>query len=577
MPERIVVLVASAVYVVFAARHVVGIGDSAEMAALSAHGGVAHPSGYPLFVLAMRLLAWLPTSAAHAAALTDALLGGISIAALQWASRSWGASRSASAVASGLYALSPIALEQATLPEVFVLNVAIAMTIVAVAGPLSLPWIRDETRLALLGLLAGLGLSNQLTVVLIAPVGLVAAVQAIRLSARPVRALAGGVAGLALGLLPYAYLPFAARTAPSECVWTRFDDVRTIVRHFLRSDYGTASLAAYKGASDRAGQEWLFATSFAASLLWAPLLAGLPFGGWRPRRSTLLLVATACVAGPLFVLLFNVGTQGNSVSIVRRFHLLGLALAAVLGARALTHLHARAPRHAQVTLAFLFLVSVVRIAWSGMSPRPDTPTLEQYTANVLRMLPPSSILVVEADASVGAFMYAQCAEGQRPDVTTLVPRRLFAESYRARTRQLTGIDLVPVDGHLKASDILGSALATGRPVYLAEWFSPGLDQEFASYPLGPLIRVVTKPEEMLDPSRLLRANDELFARFTLESPRPIAGTPPASYYRDYARSWSLLATAFAQRGRRDLADACAARAADLAPSPEDSFFGGVTE
>jgi len=82
---------------------------------------------------------------------------------------------------------------------------------------------------------------------------------------------------------------------------------------------------------------------------------------------------------------------------------------------------------------------------------------------------------------------------------------------------------------------------------------------------------------MLDPSRLLRANDELFARFTLESPRPIAGTQPASYYRDYARSWSLLATAFAQRGRRDLADACDARAADLAPSPEESFFGGVTE
>src|SRR5262249_15743297 len=51
-------LFATAVYAAFASPYVVAP-DNAEFATLGALGGVAHPSGYPLYVLWLRAWSWL--------------------------------------------------------------------------------------------------------------------------------------------------------------------------------------------------------------------------------------------------------------------------------------------------------------------------------------------------------------------------------------------------------------------------------------------------------------------------------------------------------------------------------------
>ena len=61
---------------------------------LGARGGVAHPSGYPLYVMYLRAMAWLPGTPAHAAALATALLGAAQIGVLHAACRAWGSAPS---------------------------------------------------------------------------------------------------------------------------------------------------------------------------------------------------------------------------------------------------------------------------------------------------------------------------------------------------------------------------------------------------------------------------------------------------------------------------------------------------
>src|SRR5438552_1309526 len=68
-PELVAFVVTAALYTTTATRYVLG-GDNAEFVALAADGGVAHPPGYPLYVLYLRALHGIPAATpAHAAAL----------------------------------------------------------------------------------------------------------------------------------------------------------------------------------------------------------------------------------------------------------------------------------------------------------------------------------------------------------------------------------------------------------------------------------------------------------------------------------------------------------------------------
>lgn len=91
-------LAALIAYLAFASPHIVD-GDNAEFSMLGAIGGRAHPSGYPLYVLWLRLWSWLPgTTAAHTAGLATAILGALAVGVLHAACRAWGARPAAATI-----------------------------------------------------------------------------------------------------------------------------------------------------------------------------------------------------------------------------------------------------------------------------------------------------------------------------------------------------------------------------------------------------------------------------------------------------------------------------------------------
>src|SRR5580700_5830710 len=114
-----------ATYLATSSAHLAG-GDNAEFVTIFANGGVAHPSGYPLYCILLRLCAWMPGGPVLGSSRVSAVIGALSVAALQRACRAWAASPAASLVAAMAYALSPLAWRLATQAEVFALNALLA-------------------------------------------------------------------------------------------------------------------------------------------------------------------------------------------------------------------------------------------------------------------------------------------------------------------------------------------------------------------------------------------------------------------------------------------------------------------
>lgn len=569
-------------YVLMASRTLVG-GDSAEFAALSVHGGAGHPPGYPLFVLWLRATSFLPAvSAAHRAALSTALVATLSVHALQRACRAWGARPAMTAVASAIYAFSPLAFRLGTEPEVFALNVAIAMAIVALSAPEArAPRGSETSRVALLGLLAGLGISNHHTIVMLAPLGLYAAVRACLRSPHRWLSAVAGVLGLIVGLLPYAYLIHAARAADlrGAFVWGDPNSFDALLRHFLRKDYGTTSLAVSTAKPDPVrqwmalGQSLAFGT-FGLLILVVPGAVALlraPREGSPEKPKVIsfaMLLASALLAGPFFVALFNLPSTGLYAHVVARFHLMPLALfvvlAAALGELVVAQFGAIGQRLLVLACVPLALGRAM-VSWPTVAEG-HRPTTEFYLGNVLATLPPRAIVLGAADDVSGSFLYAE-AVGIRTDVDYINPYFLLTSWYPPQVTKRLGFEVergvTPPGGTkpaLGARPLLVQMLDTGRPVFVTDWFAEGIDVTFPSYPVGPLIRVVRSPSDVPPPEELLAMNEAAFQRFDIEAERPVAGTWAARRLASYARPWLVLANAFERRGDTARAEQCRRRA-----------------
>ena len=566
---------ATGAYMATASKSALG-GDGGEFAALSLSGGVAHPPGYPLFVLYLRafatLFAWIPSaSAAHKASLAAALLGGLAAWLLFRVSVAYGASVRAALLVTALFAASPLTWLLSTYPEVFVGNACLALAIAWLAAPSAR--FRGSERAFLLALSAGLGVSHHHSIVLVFPLGVVALLAAVRETQSRARLVVGSALGFSLGLLPYAYPWLAGRGALGADVigWGDTGTWSGLVHHFLRRDYGTTSLGAGGRASEPLAHLTFLTKTlmtafvalplvFAASLLVARAVV-MPAAS-SLRRPRLALLLAILVSGPLFVARFNIPPKGVGALIVERFHLLPAALLFVFVAPAFNAwLDALRPLYARIALA-VALASSSTFALLAL-PEHHRPTVERYAENILMTLPEGAIVVGGGDHRAGSFLYAE-ARGIRRDVVFLQPSLLLSPAIHRRMSERLRMPLVgPVNGTLDAHALLTQLVRSERPIFVTDWPAPGLAEQFPSFPIGPVLRLVKERADVPPPLEVLRYNDELMGRMRLEDAPPLRGTWAGALAEDYARPWRALALAFAPSPK--LAGECAERVQRLAP------------
>jgi hypothetical protein len=552
-------------YALTLAKQVIG-GDNGEFATLYATGGVAHPPGFPLYVLWLRAFSWLPAATpAAGAALATALASALSVFLLHHAARTLGASPRTSGFFAAVYAFSPLAWQLGSSAEVFSLNVALALGIVILAspdGPL-----RGEKRALALALVAGLGLSNHHSIVLTLPVGICGLFLAFREGPR-LRVVFLGLAGLALGLTPYLDLYRRATHASfdSQWVWGNVHDARSLLAHFLRREYGTTSLGLANQARDPIAQNLALGRYLLSGLLGLPLLAlaGAAVSRLRPRPIVLTLAGAFLLSGPVFVSLFNLAPRGLGAVIVERFYLLPSALLCLLGALAAEAVIA-APKPWHLTWA----LGPIAVSLATVLPEiaeHNRPTIGLYVQNVLSNAPKDLVILGSGDHRLGAFEYANKALDQRRDVVFVSAHLLLAPWYRKQTSDRLGISLPDPQGStLHLREVVSALLASGRPVALTGLLAPGLTDGFSTYPIGPLIRVLPPGMPPPDPEALEAENRVLYQKLEIEARPPERDTFPATLHEDYARPWLTLAQVHESRGLADRAIACRNEAQRLAP------------
>jgi hypothetical protein len=546
-------------------------GDNTQFVRLAFHAGVAHPPGYPLYVLllqAARALPWL--SPARACAALTAAMAVAGVVAAARAALHWGASARASLLAASLLAAAPITAQEATHAEVFALNLLVCAAVLAAAGPRS-PW-RGELRLGLLGLLAGLAVGHHHSAFLLLPAGLYGASLGLREARRP--ALAGlTAAGVALVTAASLYGALWAMAAYGDAAhrWGDWTDADGLVGHLLRREFGTFKLSSNAAAPQPVAHLALLAgaiTRESLGVLPVALAASLVSLArrWPEERARVWLLASGALAGPLFVSRFNLPPEGWGVVMVERFYLLPLAALWVFAAPsledALAWAQARVPRALLAALC-VAIVAANAIRASEHVGRWHTPVLEDYLTNTLRSAPPRAVLLGTGEHRLFGVAYAQRVLGRRPDVTYIDPTFLPRPWYRRRVARALGVPIRAVRGtSVDTGRLVEDVSATGRPVLLANVFSRRIVTRWPTWPRGTCLSVNTAAAPP-PPAELEALNLQLYRAFALrdlDRPLDLWSSEVAS---TYPRGWRLIADAAQARGELERAAACRARAAAL--------------
>ena len=408
--------------------------DGGDLITAAASLGIAHPTGYPTYLLLARLAQSLPIGALAwrtnlLSALCAALAAGVVVVVVQ---RAYGG-QSRYGLVGGLLAglafgLSPLLWSQAVVTEVYTLHALfVALLLLAV------PWTHTAQpptpgRLRWAGLLFGVALGNHVTLALLLPVWLAALTWHNR-RLQPTLLL-NALLGLAAGLLVYLYLPLRALARP-DVNWGNPVDLPGL--WWVMSGQPYRDMAFGLPADFLLGrvQGWagLLRTQFGLAGM-VTAAAGLFFGRMRGRR-------VGAVTGWLVVVfsLFAIGynTADSSAYLLPAF----LALAVWLGLGAATLLeYIAAQKYARpawnVLLAGLLAASVMLNAAQvrpALDASRDT-SAEDFGRAALQQAPPSAIIFTHADRDTFALWYFHLALNERPDVAVVVEPLLGHAWYR---------------------------------------------------------------------------------------------------------------------------------------------------
>ncbi len=549
--------------------------DSGELAAAVHFLDVAHPPGFPLYLLLGKLftllLPWgrlilrLNLFSALCAALAVGLTGA-AITLTPSPLRGRGEGFLAAAV---LLAVSRTFWEQATLTEVYALNMALAAGLFLLLI-LFLRWRgeghpgRAERAAALAAFLSGLGLGNHLTLFFWTAMLFLAIWLEEGRAFWQGKRLFPRAALFLLGLAIYLYLPLRAAADPplnwgDPENWTRF------FRHVTAAQYRVHFSPGWRTWTDQAG--------FFLPRLWGefgplPLLF-LPLGLLRLFRQKPPLAWATFLSASLvlfYALSYEIAEDQET------YYMLFFLLAAIwIGhgmAWVLERPAVRKNRPASFLLAGLFLLLVLwpLLSHLPLGDRHAYTYAEAYARDILENLPENAFVLTRHWNFFSPAYYLQQVEGLRPDVV-LVDQELLRrtwyletlarrypwliqgaspalESYRVELEKFEGgrpyrFETIQARFQELGNALIEVALAQGRPVFFSpeveyrygetvegRYFtrllgqSPptadGVGEKYAWYPEALLFRLGGKPPEALPQIRFLqpalrdgRPHDEL--------------------------------------------------------------------
>jgi hypothetical protein len=508
-------------------------GDSAEFQVAAWQLGLAHPTGYPLYLLLgsawQHLLALFGLSPAYALNVFSAFFGAATVALLYFCMAGWlqstlGVRRLAALFTALLFAVNFTFWSQNLIAEVYTLHTFFVLLIFLLAGQLAItPNVHNidhpvtlspchPTRASLVPLLAlllGLSLAHHAMTLLLLPSLLLVLWRSRRGWMGQARTWL--LAGLALiaPLLLYLYIPL--RSGPAASPWyhqllgteplTLYQNNWSSFVNFITGQSIAVGFRSVEGALQQLPQAWLL---WRLHFLWPGVVLAL-LGLYlliRQRQWTVLALTV-----PFFLLQQGFNLFYNIGDILVYYIPLYLIAAIWAGFAAnaigggLQTLMNRAETTNQTTPARPVLqvgtVLVLVLFWLPIQlATRDFALIDQSAAThaqsmwqtIVDAQPPTNAILVSNDRNeIAPLFYLQTVEGQLQNITGLFPL------------------IAPDDRFTDVGATLETALSAGngQPVYLIKEM-PGLAVKFALAPATPpLVEVVgpaatTPPPTMVD-------------------------------------------------------------------------------
>ena len=557
-------------YYLTAARDIV-VGDTPELITAAVTLGVPHPPGYPLFTIlghffSLSRFGPIPFRVNLLSVLCGALTVGVVFLTAQRLCKN----RVAAAAAALFLAISPVFWRWSLVAETFSLNNLLASLLIYFLGT----W-RDEPerRFALVAVffVGGLACTNHQTIVFLAPaVFYVLWGQRAILWARP-WVMVICLAVFALGLLPYAYVPWAAARHPAYN-WGDVSSLRDLLKVIARRSYGTlhlVSVPAYSG-----GSPWARVVAFGASFGFVSGLL-IPVGAIHACRKNRWFFWFTLLAflgvGPFFISIanLNLATAPSALFVLERFFLLSHVVAAPLLACGVVMIAELVPyRLTMAGVAFIVLLGTVAMNYRSLDQSRNH-VAHVFAEDVFASVEPGTILLASGDPVILPLIYQQVVERKRPDITLILIPLLRGDWYLRQLKERHRDLVIPFDhydGDVHNLKMLVEANG-GRPMAIIGPM-PGdlsLDDGYWPMPRGLVNVIAPKTKEFSLPG-LVSSNQLLFEHFRPPSPREIkAGSFESDLLADYAQPVYRIGKEYERAGDKESARNWYRRALVIAP------------
>ena len=567
---------AAVLYLLTAARDIV-VGDTGDFVAAALTLGVAHAPGYPLLTMIGHALSWLPVGPLPFRVNLIAVLGhagtvGVTCLTMMRLSRN----RAASVAAAALLATVPLFWRWSLAAEAFPLN----NLLVSVVIYCLVRWHEQPDRprfLVAAAFVSGLALSNHMTIVLLGPAILYVVWRHRQaLFAEPrVIALCAGV--LLLGLLPYAYILWAASKHPYLNTGG-VSSISSLISLVTRADYGSRQLVAEAANAGGTFDDRVFALVRSFTIVEGLLIVAGAVAAFRRQREYFWFAAAAfVVAGPAFMAYANLDvSQPFGLFVLERFFLLSHVVLAPLMALGVTLAvdFVGTRWHTGVPVA-TFAVSLAVTAAATVSVATHYRAIDQrhnhvartYAEDILNTLEPHAILLGSGDDVVFTVTYLQAVEHLRLDVTPVWTSALRGPRwYRDWLRERDPALVLPPEGGDHSMKAFVDA-NRARPI---AFIGPALDDSMKGSYFGVPRGLVVQLEPVSAPvylDTLVGENERLMSHYRVPEAQAIKpGTFETGILRRYAIPAHVVGTELERAGNVAAAKAWFERAIAIDPS-----------
>lgn len=468
--------------------------DSGDLVAAAATLGIAHPPGYPLYVLCAKAWTLLFPFAnlAYRVNLFSAVSSALAAVFLYIALTKW-VSRSAACAAAAAWILAPSVVQLSIVSEMYALNALwCAFVLWSVSKHVETS---RSSWISLAFFSAGLGLNNHPTLIFFIP-GLLGYVwfhaPENSIQSKLLRLGELGLWGI-LGFSLVIYDPIRSFRNPL-LDWGDPENLRNLWRLITRSDYGGLKLHPEQSHFSWTGgllmdQLKLFAGSLLSELRWpgvALLAAGIGFYFYRkmklPKPETWVFGIPFLIGGPLFFILSNLPISEETTLPILEPYLMMVILAGTFWIAFAWDSIVKIWKPAITLLLVLIFAGFYR----PESRRGEFDAYD-YGKNLAKTLPLNSSLYEPDDVTAFTFSYLQAGESYRTDVALLMTLKTFwgYRQIRSRYPEIAPQEEFPnAQGFIAA--LLRRHLESGRPL-LADHPSK-FPSEMAQRPAGLLAR-----------------------------------------------------------------------------------------